>query len=584
MKCNVVLRASACLLVTLSAGRSAARADVPDGEIVKDEVAQKLDEYLSRLSAIGFSGAIVATKGDDVILQKGYGYADAESKRPWTADTVSTVGSITKQFTGAAVVKLEQDGKLSVSDPISKWFENVPADKQSITIHHLLTHTSGIRGGFGGDWDTQATREWLTQQALSSELLWPPGTRYRYSNAGFSLAAMIVEKASGMGYEEYLQSALFKPAGMTRTGYTHADFTPAELAVGYQDGKRWGTVLGRAMLEDGPCWNLRGNGGIHSTLRDMVRWHRALEGDTILSSSAREKLFAPHADEGGGQSHYGYGWSIVTTMRGTKLITHNGGNGILFADFRRYVDEGVMFFIMTNVAEFPAEFVSPTIAQIVHGHEYTLPPKVVPVDAAALATFAGEYALPGDAKLVVTAEPTRLKITPVGQAAWTLLSGAANSSEEIDRTHQRMIEILEKIRNDDFTAMQAALGGERTVEQVAERWKSNIGAFKEFRVLGTTRAADGMITCVAELQTGRGSETLRFGWNAGHIDTIDAGPGGSDGGLTFVPVSPTEFVPFELRAASPPVRIRFDVPDGSAAPALIVVTDSGEHVLPRSTP
>jgi hypothetical protein len=147
--------------------------------------------------------------------------------------------------------------------------------------------------------------------------------------------------------------------------------------------------------------------------------------------------------------------------------------------------------------------------------------------------------------------------------------------------HQRTIDILEKIKTGDFTAMHAAVGGDRTVEQVAERWNSNFGPLKGFRVLGTTRGADGQIICLAELQAARGEEMLRFGWNNGHIETVDAGPGGR---LTFVPVSATEFAPFDLRSESPAVRVRFEARDGTGAPALVVIDESGERAVPRATP
>ena len=167
-------------------------------------------------------------------------------------------------------------GKLSVDDPVSKYFGNVPDDKRSMTIHHLLTHTAGLPGALGDDFGGQATSAWLVEKALSSKLMWAPGTRYSYSNIGFSLAAIIVQKVSGMGYEQFLRQYVFEPAGMTRSGYVLPKFDDGVLAVGYRGDLRWGTILERPMLEDGPNWNLRGNGGIHSTPGEMYRWHQAL--------------------------------------------------------------------------------------------------------------------------------------------------------------------------------------------------------------------------------------------------------------------------------------------------------------------
>ena len=141
------------------------------------ELGVKLDAHMSRLEAYGFSGSLLVAKGGEMILNKGYGFADALGKVPFTSDTAFDVGSITKQFTAAAILKLEMQGKLSVSDPISKWFEGVPEDKKGITLHHLLTHSAGLEDIFGGDYD-EMPRERLVKTALDSKLLWAPGPRW----------------------------------------------------------------------------------------------------------------------------------------------------------------------------------------------------------------------------------------------------------------------------------------------------------------------------------------------------------------------------------------------------------------------
>src|SRR5688572_19894399 len=137
---------------------------------------------MSRLEAYGFSGSLLVAKGGEVILDRGYGFADAQRKTPFTAETAFDIGSITKQFTAAAILKLEMQGKLGVSDPISKWLEGVPEDKKGITLHHLLTHSAGLEDVFGGDYD-EMPRDRLAKAALGSKLLWAPSTRYQYSNA-----------------------------------------------------------------------------------------------------------------------------------------------------------------------------------------------------------------------------------------------------------------------------------------------------------------------------------------------------------------------------------------------------------------
>jgi CubicO group peptidase (beta-lactamase class C family) len=318
---------------------------------VRDELAGRLDDQMKKLEAGGFSGVLLAAKDGGVILAKGYGMADRDKKIPVTADTVMCIGSITKQFTGAAILKLETQGKLKVTDPITRYFKDVPGDKAGITLHHLLTHSAGFADELGDDYQPIG-RDAFIRLALQSKLRSKPGERYHYSNVGFSLLGAIIEIVTGQSYERYLHDQLFVPAGMMKTGYLLPRWAPNELAHGYQrDGKDWGTMRDKPWDADGPYWHLRANGGILSTAGDMYRWHLALLGEAVLPKSAKDKYFTPHIPEGPvGVSHYGYGWVIDRTPRGSKVITHNGSNGIFAADCYRFVDDNVFLFIASNVA------------------------------------------------------------------------------------------------------------------------------------------------------------------------------------------------------------------------------------------
>ncbi len=344
-----------------------------EGGNPNEVLAAQIDEYMQRASAGGFSGALLVANDEGILLEKGYGMADREKDISVSKDTVFTIGSITKQFTGAAVLKLQMQGKLSVRDPITAYLPGVPDDKRSITLHHLLTHTAGFPGAIGDDFDP-VEREAFVKLAMEAELLHPPGGRYEYSNVGYSLLGIIVEIVSGMTYEEFLREHLFEPAGMKETGYLIPAWKEGQLAHGYRGDKDWGTLRDKAWAEDGPGWHLRGNGGILSTLADMYRWHLALEGDAILDAEAKRLYYAPHVPENEeGSSHYGYGWAVFKTPRNTQLIAHNGGNGIFAADFLRYLDEGIVIIAFSNTAGKPAWKASETVAKIVFGEPYSLP-------------------------------------------------------------------------------------------------------------------------------------------------------------------------------------------------------------------
>ncbi len=321
-----------------------------DQDVVQGKLGNKLHEHMTGLAKDGFSGALLVAKGNTVVIAKGYGLANREQQVPFTSTTVFDIGSITKQFTGAAIAKLRMQGKLSEDDKLSKYFD-VPPDKAEITLHHLLTHSAGLKGDFGGDYEP-AARDALVQQALESKLLFPPGTRHRYANSGFSILAAIVEKVSGQTYEAYLREQLWLPSGMEHTGYRLPQWQASTIAHGYRGTSDWGTPLDKLWADDGPYWNLRGNGGVLSTVWDMYRWHQALEGDKVLSTDAKAKMLARRVKEGPiSRTWYSYGWSLRDTRRGTRVAEHNGGNGIFFADFIRYLDDGVVIIVASNRSE-----------------------------------------------------------------------------------------------------------------------------------------------------------------------------------------------------------------------------------------
>jgi CubicO group peptidase (beta-lactamase class C family) len=296
------------------------------------------------------SGTVVAARAGEIAHCKGFGLAHRAAKVAAGCDTAYDIMSMTKQFTAAAILKLEMMGELRVTDPMSKFVGPVPDDKRAITLHHLLTHTSGLTDQLGGDYEA-LSREEMLDGALESELRSVPGSEYSYSNLGYSILAAIVEKASGTSYERFLTSHLFEPAGMRQTGYVLPEWKPDRVTVEYdKNGEPKGRPFDHPWAEDGPYWNLRGNGGLLSTARDMFRWHAALEGDEVLSKSAKDKMFEPHVpEEEGGDSYYGYGWVVSPTDEG-RIVWHDGGNGWSLGVMARFPDQDAMVFWVSNHA------------------------------------------------------------------------------------------------------------------------------------------------------------------------------------------------------------------------------------------
>jgi CubicO group peptidase (beta-lactamase class C family) len=314
------------------------------------ELTRALEGLIAACERDGASGFLLVARGEERLLARGFGLADRERQRPWTVDTLSDIGSITKPFTAAAVMKLVEQGKLAVSDPIGKHLPDVPADKAGLTIAQLLTHSAGVldvtRELRDDDW---LARDDLVATVVDAPLRFEPGSRYEYNNSGYSLLAAIVERASGQGYERFLREALLAPAGMEASGYLRADPGDSRRAIGYRRGERWGDFAERMFGPDGPSWVLLGNGGLLSSPAQMQRWALALLDGKVLAPATVEELWTPRVDESNGAqlSFYGYGWALFD-IAGKRVVTHNGGNGIYFADLNLVPDERLILFLQTN--------------------------------------------------------------------------------------------------------------------------------------------------------------------------------------------------------------------------------------------
>jgi CubicO group peptidase (beta-lactamase class C family) len=490
MKRNAFVAVLVFIISSLTpAGPSAA-------EVVNGDMGQRIDRYMRKVEASGYAGSVLVARGKDIILARGYGLSDRENKVKETADTVFSIGSITKQFTGAAILKLEMLGKLNVTDLMSKYIENVPPDKKDITLHHLLTHSAGFKGALGDDYDPIGRDDFI-KLALGSELLFKPGERYEYSNVGFSLLGIIVELVSGKNYEDFLYAELFKPAGLERTGYLRPGFAKSELAAGYRGEERWGTALDRPWRPEGPGWHLRANGGILSTVGDMHRWYLALRTDEVLSVPARQKYFAPHIKEyADGNSHYGYGWVNQKTGRGDTLIWHNGGNGIYNAFMGFELESGLMVVISSNIAGKISDRYADRIARIVGGEYEEL-------DERLLGEYTGTYRLPSGAEIGVRFdENDNLLATYQAKELVGLLAASGQEvKEEVEAYDRKAGEMLNSALAGDYAALAAAWG--QPIEGVKARasafWgakKRRWGELKGLEVLGTLARPGSLFTYI----------------------------------------------------------------------------------------
>ncbi|MEL4455272.1 serine hydrolase domain-containing protein [Lutimonas vermicola] len=340
----------------------------------ENSLENRLESYIDECNINGLSASVLVAKDGNILYSGGVGLRNKTEKLPVTEETIFTTGSLTKQFTATAILKLQEGLKLSVNDSIYKFFEDVPKDKQNITIHQLLTHSSGIVGNldYGVDFVPISKEEFLNQ-VYNSPLDFEPGKQYSYSNVGYSILAMIIENISQSDYETYLQKNLFQEAGMEHTGYLFPRWDTTQIAHGYKCGEDWGTHLLKWQADSNQIsWHLKGNGGILSNPSDLYKWYIALKENKIISKKSFEQLTFPHVKENeSGDSHYAYGWTIMNGDRNTKIIAHNGSNGVFYADFLQLPEEDTVIIYMTNELRYDTQIVAWEIEQLLFSENYT---------------------------------------------------------------------------------------------------------------------------------------------------------------------------------------------------------------------
>ncbi len=266
----------------------------PRPPVVVVEALPQLTEQFSRWGGSGqFTGGILVARGDEVLFRQVHGYANRSLGTPLALNSRFRLASVSKQFTAAAVLRLQDEGVLSVDDPVCKWIRPCPAAWAPVRLHHLLEHSSGIpdlmaRPGWGIRRVTPATMAELTAESKQYGLQFVPGTKVRYDNAGYNLLGAVVEKASGKPLHEFLRTAFFEPLGMADTGY---DDGVSDVVMGYAN-------LGGGGPSPQPDANVSiivGAGALYSTLDDLLVWQRALHHGHLLSPRSHAMMIADHA-------------------------------------------------------------------------------------------------------------------------------------------------------------------------------------------------------------------------------------------------------------------------------------------------
>lgn len=351
-------------------------------------IANRIRAYLATFAATGnLTGTVLVARNGQILFEQSYGMANYDWQIPNSAKTRFHIASVSKPFTAAAILQLQEQGRLQVSDPISRYLPDFPQGDR-ITLDNLLTHTSGIPDINGlEDYDTFArsphTLDQLIAKFAGLPLEFQPGSQARYSNSNYNLLAMVIEKVSGQSYADYLATHIFAPSGLRDTGHDgNATRIIPFSASGYEPFELTGYK--KAQYVD---WsNKTGNGSLYSTVGDLLRFDRALNSGKVLSDSTRKKYYVAGEENR-------YGW-YFRDLAGHRAMSGKGRSPGFAAELDDFPDDGVTIIILSNSYSTVTQDPMPAaLAAIVFGNDPPKPPalSLAPLPQSELASYAGDY-------------------------------------------------------------------------------------------------------------------------------------------------------------------------------------------------
>ena len=395
-----------CLLATHHAPAQSPGAPTQSAQ----QTVAKVEEYMNAAVRVNrFSGSILVARDGQPEISKGYGMANYELDVPNTPRTVFRIGSITKTFTATAIMMLQEHGKLSVSDSICKHLPDCPTAWQPITIRHLLTHTLGITNftalpDYAKTMSLPVTHVSQIGRVRDKPLEFAPGEKHSYSNSGYYLLGVIIERASEKSYADFLQENIFKPLGMTATGYDDNRRVVKNRASGYMvQGDEFVNALYIDMSIPFAA------GALISTVEDLLRFDQALYTEKLLSRKSLDEIFTPFKEE------RGYGWGV--RKRFDRQVTeHDGGINGFFTSLSRFPADRITVVVLGNNGNLSTRGIANDLSAIVFGAAYKIPEprKAIALDRKTLEKYVGQYQPPQGSIITVTLENGKL-MRQVGQ-------------------------------------------------------------------------------------------------------------------------------------------------------------------------
>ncbi|HEY1736835.1 MAG TPA: serine hydrolase domain-containing protein [Methylovirgula sp.] len=352
-----------------------------------------------------FAGAVLVAAGDDILLREGFGLADREHRAPHTPASQFRLGSLTKQFTAAAILQLMEDGQLALDDRIAQHFPDALAHWREVRLIHLLTHTSGIPSytSIPGFFEKEARREHSPREIIAltdhAPLLFEPGSEFKYNNGGYVILGHIVERVTGTSYETFLSDHLLRPLGLNDTGYERTDRPLRTRGYRVENGR----IENAAFLAMSVPYAA---GAVYSAADDLLSWLSALKTAKPISAASVALMMKDHGHG------YGMGFAIQSQFSRRHLVHAGGINGFSVV-MSHYPDDDLTILALANIQGAPVQTLARDLAALYFGVEEN---DGVALDPALLADYVGSYQLGEDKILRVTQESARLFIEWDGMA------------------------------------------------------------------------------------------------------------------------------------------------------------------------
>jgi CubicO group peptidase (beta-lactamase class C family) len=387
----------------------------------QNTIGEKLDSLIDGYTRLGkFNGCALVASHNRILLEKGYGFKNVRDSTLNDPNTLFQIASVTKQFTSAVILKLVELQKLALNDKLSKFYPDFPKGDK-INIENLLTHTSGIYDWTNNNMNFSPTGEQSLLAFLKTKNLdFPPGTEWGYSNSNYSLLGYIIQKVTGISYEDAVRNYIFKPLDMTHSGFDFKHLKSRDKAAGYSTFSEKNKIEGTLYDSVGPF----AAGEIYSTIGDLYKWHLGLQSNLIVSKSTLEKAYMPFRD------HYGYGWQI-DSLYGKKVVSHSGSISGFCSNLARITEESTIVILLNNKEGSGLENLTKKVFAVLYDKPYSIPVRrpVEILGKQTLKKYIGKYNVNshnGPVLENVTFESGKLKIQAPGGPKLELIAEKEN--------------------------------------------------------------------------------------------------------------------------------------------------------------